>query len=551
DFGNPNGPTIEQIAAAIWMGLPDGSIVNALPQFSGLGWSNTEARERLACQLAVNLVDYIDRHSPERVTDFNPDGTSDHYYGHEDRAEQLYISMIAVAQYDDGSITSTHYAIELYNPGPMPVNLDDWALEIPSLPTPLPLPSTTVDAQTSYIIVDDSDPTYGFPTQDYIESSLAFSNGDSIELIWTGSATGRTGDIITDIGFLPVHSGGAALEKYVGYRGRWRIGGTASNLPIWSSTVTWDPIGAAPLARFPSIASDVTAPIQTTVADGPLATIGEFSNVLALGAMEAGGTYYTMPEFWENIRVNDANDITQIAAGRIDLAVPNFANTFSYLTVFHPFSDLVDNDGDGQPDEPTELAVAGRININTAPWFVIKHLPWLGLATVGTDTDNLAQAIVAWRDKIDITHLENGTGPDYSDPLPWPAPPTGRFDETQIVDVDEAPGFRTTAELLQVINISATLDFDIRKYLDGGPLNGPPDFSTDIVDDDFEERDIIFQRISNLVTVRSDVFTAYILVRIGHDGPKKRMIAIFDRSGVYSPADKPRLVALHPVPDPR
>ena len=68
---------------------------------------------------------------------------------------------------------------------------------------------------------------------------------------------------------------------------------------------------------------------------------------------------------------------------------------------------------------------------------------------------------------------------------------------------------------------------------------------------DFEERDWILSRVANIFTVRSDVFTAYILVRIGHDGPQKRMIAIFDRSGVFSPMDKPRLVALHPVPDPR
>ncbi|GAH63524.1 unnamed protein product, partial [marine sediment metagenome] len=61
----------------------------------------------------------------------------------------------------------------------------------------------------------------------------------------------------------------------------------------------------------------------------------------------------------------------------------------------------------------------------------------------------------------------------------------------------------------------------------------------------------IFSRISNLVTVRSDVFTAYILVRIGTDGPQKRVIAILDRSDVYSGKDKVRLVALHYVPDPR
>jgi len=71
------------------------------------------------------------------------------------------------------------------------------------------------------------------------------------------------------------------------------------------------------------------------------------------------------------------------------------------------------------------------------------------------------------------------------------------------------------------------------------------------VKDDFEERDWILSRIANIFTVRSDVFTAYILVRVGERGPQKRVIAIFDRSNVFSPADRPKLVALHPVPDPR
>jgi hypothetical protein len=78
-----------------------------------------------------------------------------------------------------------------------------------------------------------------------------------------------------------------------------------------------------------------------------------------------------------------------------------------------------------------------------------------------------------------------------------------------------------------------------------------PDLTDDTARDDFEERDLIFTRISNLVTVRSDVFTAYILVRLGADGPQKRVIAILDRSLVASPSDNLRVLALHPVPDPR
>ncbi len=93
-------------------------------------------------------------------------------------------------------------------------------------------------------------------------------------------------------------------------------------------------------------------------------------------------------------------------------------------------------------------------------------------------------------------------------------------------------------------------------YANDGDQLGFPDLTPggstgDEAPDDFEERDLIFARISNLVTVRSDVFTAYILVRIGTDGPQKRVIAILDRSDVYSPTDRVKIVAVHPVADPR
>jgi len=142
-------------------------------------------------------------------------------------------------------------------------------------------------------------------------------------------------------------------------------------------------------------------------------------------------------------------------------------------------------------------------------------------------------------------------------------------------DINEMPGFRNSAELLNVTHLVNDTDtpplpatgyaalYDIRQYGrdedTGTPLNNNdigdgdpgPVYDEDEVVNDLRERDIIFQRISNLVTVRSDVFTAYILVRLGRDGPQKRMIAIFDRSNVFDGNQRPQLVALHPVPDPR
>jgi len=71
------------------------------------------------------------------------------------------------------------------------------------------------------------------------------------------------------------------------------------------------------------------------------------------------------------------------------------------------------------------------------------------------------------------------------------------------------------------------------------------------ISDDIEEEHWILSNLANKFTVRSDVFTAYILVRLGEDGPQRRMIAVFDRSQVWTKNDRPKLVALHPVADPR
>ena len=181
---------------------------------------------------------------------------------------------------------------------------------------------------------------------------------------------------------------------------------------------------------------------------------------------------------------------------RVDLRNPAFANLFQYLTVIDPAS---------FGHRAYETRIKGRINVNTAPWFVIAQLPWMEPA--------IAQAITGYRD-------------------------------TALVE-----GFESTGELMQ-IPLMGRLGVDGLDNLYSDIPRGP-DLTQDTARDDFEERDLIFSRISNLVTVRSDVFTAYILVRIGVDGPQRRVIAILDRSQVNSGSDRVKIIALHSVPDPR
>ncbi len=281
-----------------------------------------------------------------------------------------------------------------------------------------------------------------------------------------------------------------------------------------------------------------------------LLTVGDITRILTIGHGTSPDS--TIGEkLWEIGQLWEADKKEEYKV-RLNLQDPNHRNVFQYLTVFDPSTDDIDNDNDGFKDVDDtfspEWKIPGRININTAPWYVIAQLPWM--------RPEIAQAIVAYRDKLRLPV-------DYRQSATIEPAPDSRFLATNIFGLREDPGFASIGELNFVI--AGDYNYRIEGYrLDNIDLGcefighpGFPDLTTDGlglgdgVVDDFEERDIIFSRISNLVTVRSDVFTAYILVRIGTDGPQKRVIAILDRSDVYSGKDKVRLVALHYVPDPR
>ncbi len=260
------------------------------------------------------------------------------------------------------------------------------------------------------------------------------------------------------------------------------------------------------LGHANSYAATGTPMIQAHPANKPFTDIGEIGQVLSCDMISV-----------------DQNSTE--ASVRINIADPNFQNLFKYLTVMDP------NDH-GQP--VTETRIKGRININTAPWFVLAQLPWVSYNTwVSYNITNydLARSIVAYRDKT--------IAPDGFDYSGRPGP----------------SGFRNIGELMNVsidTNSLDRMDYYVGNPIPIGLATPSP---TDCNGDAFEERDVIFDRISNLITVRSDVFTAYILVRIGTNGPQKRVIAIFDRSGVMPTAGgytgKVKVIAVQQVPDPR
>ncbi|MHC4758203.1 MAG: hypothetical protein ACYTE8_06075 [Planctomycetota bacterium] len=267
-----------------------------------------------------------------------------------------------------------------------------------------------------------------------------------------------------------------------------------------------------------------------------------FVNVGEIGNVFRKSTYMQHDQDEENAAINDNSQEYEV---RVNLADPDVQKLFQYFTAIYPTSE-------------NETRVKGRININTAPWYVIAQLPWVSERDISLSSDKyeLAKAIVAYRDKL--------TEPvDYEGEF-------GRWNRIGSVigpeisllsqgDIREDKGFESIGELALVVN-NSDAEASIRYYSDAigsDDQAGFPDLSIDGrtkrdgAENDFEERNLLFYRMSDLVTVRSDVFTAYILVRIGTDGPQRRFIAVLDRSKVGKGADRVKVVSLHSVPDPR
>jgi len=287
----------------------------------------------------------------------------------------------------------------------------------------------------------------------------------------------------------------------------------------------WDEAGGSAIPATLGYWNNYWHPDANMIQARPFAfdNVGDVGKVFRVSAYDIGYT----------------EDLDEEAEVRLNLIDPNVQQMFKYITVIG-----------NQVAAPSTTKIKGRININTAPWYVLAQLPWVSQRAGGYSDYSLAKAIVAYRDRLDLT---SESGPDYYS--------SGRGSVAGLGSLREAPGFESIGELTTVINTDPTRDnYNMHYYSLGANIGdqlGFPDLTTswrrrvDGVADDFEERDLIFARISDLVTVRSDVFTAYILVRIGRDGPQKRVIAILDRSGVTRDGGKVKIIALHPVPDPR
>jgi hypothetical protein len=214
----------------------------------------------------------------------------------------------------------------------------------------------------------------------------------------------------------------------------------------------------------------------------------------------------------------------------------------------------------GRPGQALMTPWAGMININTAPYEVLRMLPtaqpddvtWTSAPTTNHD---FAATMVSYRDRRPLgTHgLSLVSFPTYG---------AKRNTVNQLLDGDprEEPGFASIGELLLLFQDSTgPVDGAVDVFeLGGDEASGIGGVNVDILDDDIaddaEERNLLFSNLSNMITVRSDTFCVYLRLRgyrpgddLGRPTMDERWIAIIDRSNVVRPSDKPRILLMQRV----
>ncbi len=242
---------------------------------------------------------------------------------------------------------------------------------------------------------------------------------------------------------------------------------------------------------------------------------------------------YADPCFWTRnlfnyltVQSNNDDYLPNFDPGPNDLTAPAAASVTKYppgsaAPLATPPSPVFNADATANTQTSQDnVGVDGLININTASWKVLSMLPLVpnpvnyptpatytaNYAAMVTDNENLAKLIVTWRDGIpgDINHPSHG-------------PFLSIYDLNQVVETAAGPnlgkGFQN-AYGHQFLTYSAPSSA-VGAMTPADPLFPnitSPTPATSPVSQDYQWDFLTLNRVSNLITTRSDNFTVYVVV---------------------------------------
>jgi hypothetical protein len=245
---------------------------------------------------------------------------------------------------------------------------------------------------------------------------------------------------------------------------------------------------------------------------------------------------------------------TNVSRGRLDFrgAVPDPASVYPDV----PWAAIVAELAEALPTEfpdgySTDGRIYGRININTAERDVLRQLPWPEWIRIGdgqirvddAERETVLDYVLAYRDRTAY-----GSSPNYSNR----AAATG-IDRLRADAVSNCGGFLTPGE------VAIPLSDYINRRIGWSSSAGVPhaakradycSYGGEFMDNGvlrykYNGRDALYRGISNLITVNSDMYAAYVRVQIGKGSETERVwnyLAVIDRSNCRSKSDVPALL---------
>ncbi|MBI1373759.1 MAG: hypothetical protein GC159_13620 [Phycisphaera sp.] len=274
---------------------------------------------------------------------------------------------------------------------------------------------------------------------------------------------------------------------------------------------------------------------------GYISHVGELALVTTLTWQNADG--HRIADQWAagtNFYLDFANTANMVDTTQQHLAVPHAVMLIDRFTTLSPYEDGVDNDTpntdgvDGADTDGQEFFVPGTLNINTMP-----NKAWNALPIANSTTRNtIRDAIKAYRDD-----------------------PTKRPTNHRVSGGSSAKGISMIGELMNIFNTNNGAYSDpigndgADTYQFGTTpidfLSNPTTAGADGIKDDREERSMMLRWLGQVCTTRSDVFTAYVLLRGYRDQPptqafvERRAFIIFDRSSVEDNSGRVRILGLY------
>lgn len=521
-----------------------------------------QGRRLVAAQLAVNVIDFCDNDDiPYRPTaadmaTINLAGQK--VFGIE---RQPFITEAWLRLYYNGSAVEQLSAIELYNPYKTAISLNGYKLQVGANTYDATLPAS-IPAGGRIVLVSNS--TKIRAVNAYTNTSLDLRQTCTLLRPTTGADYAPVGQVGFDDFGLTVPDAGDPGPVFRAIRRDDAPARAKYSVAIYKDyNVTYctdDPGYPSPdttnLGRSNVSVDDAglaalnVAPTPVFVRNLAMITLGDLSRIFYVGPKSDGtpldkALESMAPSNSMNGRLNLLGGIKSGGWGDNRIPdIPAACMMSDYLATLVP-----DANNDGRTD-----TLYGRININTAPWQVIRYLP--GISALG-QRDSIARDVVAYRDLLNNS-ADTG-GHDYS---------TDRS-AVGITDLRADPGFASAGEI--AIPLAKVLEslglYPNNNYGTNAPncyTISDGETSDDGLDQitgqptnsmyDITKYDIYYAWLINQITVRSDVYIAFIRVDmrpVGEDLSTantrqplatRRYIAVVDRTDCTSSEDLPRVL---------